>query len=214
MITELLAILSNYSLDLIERFGYFGLALVSLLENIFTPIPSEAVIPFAGVLVAQGRMNLFGVWFSSMSGTLVGSVIFYYVGYWLGVDRLYPLVARWGKYFFITTQDIQKSQSWFNRFGTFSVLLGRLIPQVRSFISIPAGMTRMPLLQFVLFTTIGSGIWTAFLMWLGIYFGENYTVFLPIFRKLDIVFVLLVMLAVGYFVYTRLSKKRSQRPTR
>ncbi|MCA9390364.1 DedA family protein [candidate division WWE3 bacterium] len=207
MITELLSILSNYSLQLIDQFGYLGIAIVSFLENIFTPIPSEAVIPFAGVLVTQGKMNIFAVWASSMAGTLLGALVFYYLGHALGVERIYGLVDKWGKYFFIKQKDIQKSEDWFTRFGHVSVFLGRLIPQVRSLISIPAGITKMPLTSFLLLTTLGSGLWTAFLEWLGIYFGDNYTIFLPIFRKLDIIFIIVFVILLIYFLYPRITRR-------
>lgn len=203
MITAILEYLTTFSLDMIERFGYLGIAIISFLENVFTPIPSEAVIPFAGVLVTQGRMNAVAVWVASMVGGLLGSLVFYYFGYWLGIERMGAFVDKWGKYFFLRHDDVSKAQFWFERYGDKSVLIGRLIPQVRSFISIPAGMTKMPVGRFLFLTTVGSGIWIAFLEWLGIYLGENYTVFEPIFDAIDIVFVLVVLSLVGYFVFSR-----------
>lgn len=203
MLTELLGTLSQFSLDLIERFGYLGIAVVSFLENVFTPIPSEAVMPFAGVLVAQGRMDPVAVWVAAVGGGLVGSLVFYALGYWLGTERVYLFVDRWGKWFFISRKDLQKAEGWFNRFGHASVFVGRLIPQVRSFISIPAGMTRMPLLPFMALTTIGSGIWLGFLVWIGYYFGHNYRVFMPIFDMIDILFVATVVILILFFLYRK-----------
>ena len=207
MITDILAYLTDYSLMLIEKFGYLGIAVISFLENVFTPIPSEAVIPFAGVLVAQGKMNAIAVWVSSMIGGILGSLVFYYLGYVLGLDRVYAFVRRWGKWFFLKTEDVDNSRKWFERFGEWSVFIGRLIPQVRSFISIPAGITRMNLPTFIVLTTLGSGIWIGFLEWIGIYFGENYHVFEPIFNAMDIVFVIVVVLGLAYFLNTRVRKK-------
>jgi len=203
MISELLVYLTEFSLSLIERFGYVGIAIISFLENVFTPIPSEAVIPFAGVLVAQGKMNAIAVWISSMVGGVLGSLVFYYLGYWLGTERIYGFVAKWGKWLFIQTKDVDKSIRWFERFGNISVFLGRLIPQVRSFISIPAGITKMPLPSFIMLTTLGSGIWIGFLVWLGIFFGENFTIFEPFFDAIDVIFVVTVVIIAAYFLITR-----------
>ncbi len=203
MLTDILGRLSQFSLDLIEQFGYVGIAIVSFLENVFTPIPSEAVMPFAGVLVAQGKMDPIVVWLAAVVGGLAGSLVFYALGYWLGTERVYLFVDRWGKWFFISQKDLKKAEGWFNRFGQASVFVGRLIPQVRSFISIPAGMTRMPLLSFMMLTTIGSGIWLGFLVWIGYYFGHNYRVFLPIFDMIDILFVATVVILVLYFLYRK-----------
>ncbi len=211
MISELLSQLTTFSLNLIEEFGYAGIAVISFLENVFTPIPSEAVIPFAGILVAQGKMDAIGVWIASTAGGLLGSLVFYYIGYVLGAERVYRFVARWGKWFFITKGDVDKSINWFNRFGGISVFFGRLIPQVRSFISIPAGITRMSPLSFALLTALGSGIWIGFLEWLGIFFGERFVLFEPFFKVIDVVFVLVVTIIAAYFLITRYrsSKKRS-----
>lgn len=203
MITEFLAFLTNYSLNLIEKFGYLGLVIISFLENVFTPIPSEAVIPFAGVLVSQGRMDAVSVWAAVMLGGLLGSLVFYSLGYWLGMSRVHSFVQKWGKWLFLKIEDVQKSEQWFQRYGAVSVLIGRLIPQIRSFISIPAGITKMPLGQFLFLTAVGSGLWNVFLEWLGIYFGANYTVFLPIFRKLDAILVIVAFVIVLYFIFTR-----------
>ena len=210
MITEVLTWLTEFSLNLIDQFGYVGIAIISFLENVFTPIPSEAVLPFAGVLATQGRMNPLTAWVASMVGGVLGSLVFYYLGYWLGVARVYDFVGKYGKWVFLKVDDVTRSEKWFDRFGPASVLLGRLVPQVRSFISIPAGMTKMPLPQFLVLTTIGSGIWNGFLEWLGMYFGENYEVFLPIFRKIDIIFVLVVIALVGYFFWVRVVRKKDE----
>jgi len=209
MLSELLAQLTTFSLGLIEQFGYVGIAMISFLENVFTPIPSEAVIPFAGVLVAQGKMNAIWVWVSSMIGGLFGSFVFYYLGFMLGTERVYRFVDRWGKWFFIKRTDVDKSIAWFDRFGNISVFLGRLIPQVRSFISIPAGITKMSLPSFILLTTLGSGIWIGFLVWIGVFFGENFTVFEPFFDAIDIVFVITVVIVAAYFLITRYSMSRN-----
>ena len=207
MITDLLTYLTELSLNIIDQFGYLGIAIISFLENVFTPIPSEAVLPFAGVLVTQGKMDPYAAWASSMVGGLLGSLVFYYFGYWLGVDRVYEFVGKYGKWFFLKIEDVTRSEKWFDRFGAPSVLIGRLVPQVRSFISIPAGMTKMPLPQFLFLTAVGSGIWNAFLEWLGIYFGENYETFLPILDKVDLIFVIVVFSLIAYFVWTRAGKK-------
>ncbi|MBM4401735.1 MAG: DedA family protein [Candidatus Cloacimonetes bacterium] len=188
MIANLLTPILNFFLNLIETIGYPGITLVSLLENVFTPIPSEAVIPFAGVLVMQGKLNLVLVIVSATLGSILGAFFFYYLGFILGSEKIRAWILKWGKYFFVTENDLDRAQTWFRKYDSWAVLICRIIPLVRSFISIPAGYVKMPLGQFIVLTAIGTSIWSTFLTSLGIIFGKTYTRFLPYFQKLDLLF--------------------------
>jgi membrane protein DedA with SNARE-associated domain len=210
MVYHILETISEFGLDLIYRIGYFGVFLVSLLENIFTPIPSEAIIPMAGVLVAQGRFDLTAVILASTLGSLVGAYVFYGLGYIMGSQRIRGWIVRWGKYLFISEDDLDRAERWFRSYGSWAVLLCRVVPLVRSFISIPAGYVRMPLLQFTLLTLIGTAVWSTLLVYLGVLFGENYTRFLPIFKQLDVVVVALIVLFAAYWVYRKLRPAPAQ----
>ena len=206
MITNLLTPILNFFLNLIETIGYPGIILVSLLENVFTPIPSEAVIPFAGILVTQGKLNLILVVISATLGSIIGAFFFYYLGFVLGSEKIRAFVLRWGKYFFITQQDLERAEKWFKRYDVWAVLVCRIIPLVRSFISIPAGYVKMPLPQFIALTAIGTTVWSIFLVSLGIIFGKTYTNFLPYFQKLDLVFALFFLGLAAYFIFPKVKE--------
>lgn len=208
MIDNILIPILNFFLHLIEVIGYPGIVLVSLLENIFTPIPSEAVIPFAGVLVTQGKLNLVLVVFSATLGSILGAFFFYYLGFLLGSEKIRTWILKWGKYFFVTEDDLDRAETWFRRYDSLAVLVCRIIPLVRSFISIPAGYVKMPLAQFIVFTAIGTSVWSFFLTSLGIIFGKTYTNFLPYFQKLDLVFSAFFLILAVYFFFRQFSKRK------
>lgn len=192
------------ALNLIENAGYAGIAVISFLENIFTPIPSEAVIPFAGVLVQQGKFSLFVVILATTLGSVVGALFFYYLGFFLGAIGVRSWVVKWGRYLWVSEQDLNRAEEWFKKYDRWAVLLCRIIPLVRSFISIPAGYVKMPLLEFLILTGIGTTIWSSFLVGLGFVFGEAYTILVPYFRYLDI---LAAVLAIILIIYYTLRKK-------
>lgn len=204
MFSQLLQNLAQFSLGLVSSFGYRGIVLVSFLENVFTPIPSEAVMPFAGFLVTQGRFNLILVVIVATLGSVLGSLAFYYLGYFLGGKKVRDVILRWGKYFFIHEKDIDEAEKWLEKYGPAAVLICRVIPQVRSFISIPAGFVKMPLLKFISLTILGTMIWLSFLTGLGVFFGENYTRFLPYFQKVDLVFGLILLLVAFYLIFRKI----------
>lgn len=208
MIANFLTPVLDFFLKLIETIGYPGIVLVSLLENVFTPIPSEAVIPFAGILVTQGKLNLILVVVSATLGSIIGAFFFYYLGSTLGSEKIRRWILRWGKYFFITEEDLERAETWFQKYDVWAVLICRIVPLVRSFISIPAGYVKMPFAQFMVLTAIGTTVWSSFLVSLGIIFGKTYIRFLPYFQKLDLLFGLFFLGLTIYFVLQNLGKKK------
>jgi membrane protein DedA with SNARE-associated domain len=150
-----------------ERLGYLGVAGLTALENLIPPIPSEAILPLAGFLISQGRFSFAWVMFAATFGSVAGAVVLYYFGYIVGEHRIRYLANRYGRYILIDQADFDNSLIWFIRHGGKAVLIGRVVPGVRSLISIPAGLSRMRLGKFLLYTTAGSAVWNALLVGLG-----------------------------------------------
>ena len=145
---------------LISSMGYPGLGLVMFLENIFPPIPSEVVLPLAGSLTLIGTFNLAWVTIVGMSGSILGALVFYGLGRWLGEKRVRDIIARFGKYAMLTTNDFDTSLNWFNRYGEWVIFFGRMVPIVRSLISIPAGVASMNMARFLVLTAFGTALWS------------------------------------------------------
>jgi len=164
----------TWVVTVIDAFGYVGLALVVALENIFPPIPSELVLPLAGFLAAQGRMTIVGAVVAATVGSLLGALVLYWIGYALGPDRSHALVKKYGRWVMISEDDLDKAQSWFDNHGRSAVFFGRLAPLVRSLISLPAGVARMSIVPFVIYTTLGSGLWNGVLIGGGWLLGDNW----------------------------------------
>ena len=188
----------------IETLGYVGVAVVLALESVFPPIPSEAVLPLTGYLVSQGRMSFVGAVIASTIGAVVGALILYWVGYALGEKRTRALVKRYGRWMLLTEEDLDRAQGWFDRHGKVAVLIGRLAPLVRSLVSIPAGVTRMPLATFTLYTAIGSALWNAALIGAGWALGASWTYVQEYQRYFGYAVLAVLGLAIGWFVWRRL----------
>lgn len=156
--------------------GYLGIGLLMFLENLFPPIPSELIMPLAGFTVAQGKMQFAPVVVAGVVGTVLGALPWYYAGKLLGEERLKSLANRYGKWLGISAKDIGKARSWFNKHGNKAVFFGRLVPGVRTLISIPAGMSSMPLVPFLLYSTLGTLLWVGLLTYSGYALGNNYYV--------------------------------------
>ncbi len=187
--------LVDWVVSLMEVLGGPGVGLAVLLENIFPPIPSEVILPLAGFTAAAGELNLFSAFLWSTLGSLVGAYLLYWLGSAIGADRLRRIADRM---WLVEGADVDKSLRWFDRYGQWSVLFGRLIPGVRSLISIPAGVNRMNPWKFGLLTLLGSGLWNAVLIGLGVWLGERYELVATyIDRYSTIVYILI---AIGLVV--------------
>jgi membrane protein DedA with SNARE-associated domain len=158
----------------VERGGYLGIALLMFLENVFPPIPSELIMPLAGFTAARGDLSLVGVILAGSVGSLAGALLWYGIGRWLGLERLKRFAARHGRWLTLSPGDIDKAQGFFQRHGGKAVLLGRLVPGVRTLISVPAGIVAMPLPAFLLWTGIGTVAWTALLAGAGYLLESQY----------------------------------------
>jgi membrane protein DedA with SNARE-associated domain len=166
--------MADWVISTIEKAGYFGIIFLMFLENIFPPIPSELIMPLAGFMVAEGKLHLIGVIIAGTVGSLLGAVPLYYAGLLLGEERLKAFVDKYCRWLTITRREIDKSKRWFDRHGRLAVLICRLVPAVRSLISIPAGLAKMSLVTFLLYTLIGAAIWTSLLVYAGYILGAKF----------------------------------------
>ncbi|MEK6557435.1 MAG: DedA family protein [Candidatus Margulisiibacteriota bacterium] len=188
----------------IDHTGYISVVLLMTMESMVFPIPSEAVMPFAGFLVASGRFSLMGVILASSLGSLIGSLLSYAMGRF-GGDIF---VARYGKWFLLSKHDLEATKQFFSRYGQWTVLASRFIPVVRHLISIPAGAGRMNLWVFCIFTIIGSTLWNTFLVVVGMVLRDNWSRILHYGHTIDKVIVVLLGMAVLFFIYTHLKRQR------
>lgn len=195
---------------MVAVFGYWGIVALMLLENVIPPIPSELIMPLAGFAAARGEMSLVGAIAAGTFGSVLGALVWYYIGRALGFERIGRLADRWGKWLGISSKEITTVQRWFSKQGGYwAIGLGRLIPGIRTYISIPAGVTRMPLGAFLFYSTIGSLGWISLLTIAGFLLRDNYekvaSVIGPISKGLVVV---TAVLTVVWLLY-RLWKNRS-----
>jgi membrane protein DedA with SNARE-associated domain len=164
----------EWIVDTINQFGYGGIFLLMVLENLFPPIPSEVIMPLAGFAAARGDLSVAGVIVAGVVGTVVGNLPWYYLGYVLGHGRMRALAGRFGRIWTISPADVDDAVRWFERYGWVAVFFGRMLPTIRTVISAPAGVSRMPMWGFLLFTTLGSLVWIGLLTVAGLFLEAHY----------------------------------------
>lgn len=194
--TSILHSITQFITHTISTLGYVGVAGLMAIESAAIPLPSEVIMPFAGFLAAAGRFNLWGLALAGAVGSTIGAWVTYAIGYYGGR----PLVERYGKYVLITHHDLNLAERFFQRFGGWSTFIGRMLPVVRTFISVPAGIAEEPLIPFTIAAFVGSFIWSYFLAWLGKKLGSNYTILENYFHKFDVLTVLLIVVAIIWWV--------------
>ena len=203
----------DFIVSLMNTLGAPGVGIAILRKTLFPPIPSEVVLPLGGFTVAQGSLNFVSVFIWATIGSVVGAYILYGIGAWLGADRL-RAIADW--MWLVKASDVDKSLAWFDKYGRPSILFGRLIPGIRSLISIPAGLDRMNLLTFGLWTTLGSAVWNFILIFLGFKLGENWeavTGYIDQYSKVVYVILLLILLGFLIFFIRRAIREKNEAPT-
>ncbi len=164
----------DFIVNWLSQSGYAGVFALMLAENVFPPVPSELVMPLAGFLAAQGELSLPLVILVGAAGSVLGALFWYYVGLWIGEARLRRFAERHGRWLTISPTDVDAASQWFRRHGWQAVFFGRMIPAVRTLISVPAGVARMPLAPFLTYTVLGSGIWTGLLAGAGFLLESQY----------------------------------------
>jgi membrane protein DedA with SNARE-associated domain len=167
--------MSDWVVRLIEQSGYLGVAFLMFLETIFPPIPSEVIMPIAGVSAAQGKLGFLPVVASGTAGAMLGNTVWYLAARALGIHRLKPLITRYGRWLTISWPEVARAERWFAEHGTFFVFFGRLLPTVRSLVSVPAGLLRMRFKSFFIASLIGTAAWTTILAGAGYKLQENVT---------------------------------------
>ncbi|GAB4137845.1 MAG: DedA family protein [Cyanobacteria bacterium J069] len=186
-----------------EALGYWGIGLLMFLENLFPPIPSELIMPLAGFTVAQGKMQFGPAVAAGVAGTVLGALPWYMAGKILGEATLKRWADRYGKWLTISGRDIEKAIAWFHRYGGRAVFLGRLVPGVRTLISLPAGLSRMNIAVFLLYSTAGTLIWTLLLTYAGYLLGDNYELIEVYVGPLSKVVLVGLAIALGFWLWRR-----------
>lgn len=188
----------DWVVSTIEAWGYPGVFLLMLAENIFPPIPSEVIMPLAGFLAGRGDLSLPLTFLAGVAGSVFGTLFWYYIGLWIGEERLKRFAARHGRLLTLSPSDIDNAHAWFTRHGAAAVFFGRMIPAIRTLISVPAGLARMPLGTFLFWTVIGSALWTGLLTGCGLVLHENYAL---VADYVDPLSKLVVAVVVAVYLY-------------
>jgi len=206
-LTDILAAIGRFAVQIISAIGYPGVFLLMALESMVVPIPAELVMPFAGFLVSTGRFNMLGVLVASSLGSLSGSFLSYGMGK-LGGNRF---VVRFGKILLLDLEDLKKTEDWFRRRGEKTIFIGRLIPVVRHLISIPAGIGNMNKRKFALYTLIGASLWNMILAYLGYELGQNWAKIRHYTEPVSIVVAVSLLAGFVYFVYHHILRKTNKK---
>jgi membrane protein DedA with SNARE-associated domain len=202
MITKIIGFLAGLITGAISYMGYLGIILCMAIESACIPLPSEIIMPFSGFLVFKGQFSMLGISLAGGFGCLVGSVVVYWLGVWGGR----PLLEKYGRYVLIRHKDLDASDRFFKRYGDAAIFIGRLLPVVRTYISLPAGIAKMNFSRFCVDTFVGSVIWCWFLGWIGFKLGEHWDTLGVYFHKFDIVIGILILAGVVVFLYKHLKK--------
>lgn len=203
--------METWVFDLVERSGLLGVYLLMLLETVFPPIPSEVIMPIAGIQAARGAMSIEGVIFAGTAGAMTGNYLWYLAARIVGIDRFRPLIERYGRWLTLDWPEVERARDLFGRFGGVIVMIARIIPTIRSVISIPAGMVRMRLVGFLIWSTIGTSVWCAALACAGWLLGQRFEAIETVIGPLSTAVIVLI---VGTYVWRQISWQRRQRARR
>jgi len=203
MITNLIDILAQFVVHTIGILGYPGVFILMLFESCAIPFPSEVIMPFSGFLVADGKMLFWAIVAAGTLGNLAGSLLAYWIGYRGGR----PLIEKYGKYILISKHDLDLADSWFKKYGDWTVFFGRLLPVIRTYISFPAGISKMDIKRFSIYTTLGALPWTALFGWLGIKMGNNWEAIRQKLHNFDMAILLVVVLLIILYIWRHLKHR-------
>lgn len=195
-----------------EQFGYIGIFLLVMAENLFPPIPSEVILTFGGFMTTKSSMNIFGVIVVSTLGSVSGAVVLYHIGKILSVEKIERIVEKWGKFLRIEKEDVHKANGWFEKYGAWTVFFCRFIPLIRSLISLPAGMSHMNMWLFIGLTTLGTVIWNTVLVIVGASVGESWDSivgYMGVYSNIVYaVLALIIVILLGLFIKRRVMVKK------
>ena len=194
--------MSDWIVRLIEQTGYLGIGFLMFLETVFPPIPSEVIMPVAGVAAAQGKLAIGPVIAAGTAGAMLGNLFWYLAARALGIIRLRPFIDRWGRWLTLSWPEVERAERWFGTKGTMFVMLGRLVPTVRSLVSIPAGLLKMRFSRFFIASLIGTTMWTTVLAIAGQKLGEHYHAIDQVLGPVSTIITLTLMLVYAWRVWT------------
>ncbi|MBI2327453.1 DedA family protein [Candidatus Curtissbacteria bacterium] len=208
---SILETIAFWVMDVISNLGYPGIFILMALESALIPIPSEIIMPFSGFLVSEGRFNLMAITFAGASGNLVGSWAAYALGYWGHRVFVRRFISKFGKFILLTEEEYDSALKLFKKYGQWVAAIARVLPAIRTVISLPAGVVRLPFLKFSVLTFFGSLIWSFFLGYIGLKLGENWQIIRPYFRKFDIAIIAVTIILLGVYIHYKLRKKQKTR---
>ena len=192
--------MGDFVINLIIDYGYFGMFLGMVFEAVIIIIPSELILATGGILASKGIFTFTGSFITGLLGSVFCAIVIYFMGYFGGVT----FVKKYGKYFFMKEEDLEKSDSWFNKYGMISALIGRNFPIVRTLISLPIGIMRLSFIKFIIYTTIGSIPWTLLFVYVGYKLGENWIILNTIVNYFKVpIRIILVLIIIG-FIYKKI----------
>ncbi len=195
----MLEFIAHYIIQFIETTGYVGIFVLMTLESALIPIPSEITMPFSGFLASKGILSVWPIIIVGTLANLAGSLLAYWIGYILEETILIGLIKKYGKFVLVTEHDYQRANKWFAKYGDKIIFISRLLPGIRTVISLPAGMFEMDIKKFIIYTTIGCFIWSILLTYIGYYLGENWMSLEGVYRKFEVLIV--IGLVAGGLLY-------------
>ena len=201
--------LATWVQDVIEQLGYLGVALLVVLENIFPPIPSEIVLPFAGFVAQQGSDSVVLMILAATVGSVIGALIMYWIAAIIGDERLHAFTRRFGKWVQIREADLTRAEEWFDRHAMSAVLVGRCVPLIRSVVSIPAGFRRMKLIPYIAYTFLGSLVWNIALVGAGAVLGENWERVEPVVATFQWIVIVVILAGLARVAYVVVQRRRT-----
>ena len=205
---SILEIIAFWVMDVISNLGYPGIFFLMAAESALIPIPSEIIMPFSGFLVSEGRFSLLAISIVGALGNLAGSWVAYAIGYY-GKDKIVrAFVKKYGKLILLTEDEYDSALKLFQKYGQWVAAVARVLPAIRTVISLPAGIAKLSFLRFSALTFLGSLIWSFFLGYLGVILGENWQTIRPYFRKFDVLIIAITLILVGGYLYHKLKKKK------
>lgn len=206
MVTAILDILAHWVISTIDFMGYFGVFILMLVESCGILMPSEVIMPFSGFLVADGSMNFWLVVFLGALGNLAGSLL----AYWIGWKGGRPLIEKYGKYILLSKHDLDLADRWFTKYGSATTFFGRVLPIVRTFISFPAGISKMELKKFSIYTFLGAFIWCIPLTYAGVKMGENWAQIREYLHNFDLTIGILIVVFLVWYIWRHIKHSKSE----
>jgi membrane protein DedA with SNARE-associated domain len=206
MIEQFISLITNLIITFISNTGYLGVFFLMAAESALIPIPSEITMTFGGYLASTGRFDLFLLIFIGALANLVGSILAYWLGYWGEETIVRDMIKKYGKFLLITVDEYDRAEKWFRKYGQKITFFSRILPIVRTFISLPAGIAEMDFWKFCTFTFIGSLIWSALLAYVGFVLGNNWNSLHPYYQKFEYVIIGAAVLLVGYYIIHKVKK--------